>query len=133
MHFVMLSHLHHDRLLNMPFYILHALQNMAHYVKTSSHPLSSITNHGLIKLQVKRSLARHNLTWEQFVVGSGVHWAPAVGHIGEREVEWSSSGSARGRGEELEEGGDDQEEYSREDETTKNPIEKIIGATVVIE
>ena len=83
---------------------------MEHYVKTSRHPLSSITNHGLIKLLVQRYLAQHNLTWVQFIVGAGVHRAPAIGHIGDREVKWSSSGLAGGRGEELEEGGDDHEE-----------------------
>ena len=55
------------------------------------------------------SLAQHNLTWQQFFAGAGVHWEPVVRHIGEREVKRSSSGLARGRGEELEEGGDDQE------------------------
>ena len=71
----------------MPFYLLRTLQNMAHYVKTSRHPFSSVTNHGLqLKLLVQRSLAKHSLTWDQFVVGVGVHWAPTVGHIGEREV-----------------------------------------------
>ena len=70
----------------MPFFLLRTLQNMAHYVKTSRNPLSFVTNHGLIKILVQRSLARHNLTWEQFFVGFGVHWEPTVGHIGRREV-----------------------------------------------
>ena len=74
---------------------------MAHYAKNSKHPLSSLTNHGLIKLPVKRHLAQNNLTWEQFV-GFAVHQAPTVAHSGDRDVEQISSDSARGRDEELE-------------------------------
>ena len=59
---------------------------MAHYVKTSRNPLYFVTNHGLIKLLVEKYFVRNNLTWKKFVVGVGVHWAPAIGHIGEREV-----------------------------------------------
>ena len=85
----------------MPFFLLRTLQNMAHYVKTSSYPLYYVINHGLIKLSVKISLARHNLTWEQFIARAGVHWPPTVGDVGEREFERSSSGSTRGRGQEI--------------------------------
>ena len=52
------------------------------------------------------------LTWEQFV-GFVVHQAPGVAHIGDREVEQSSSDSARGRDEKFEEGEDEQEENLR--------------------
>ena len=103
------------------------------YGKTSRHPLSSVTNHGLIKLLVQIYLARHNLIWEKFLAIVRVHWAPAIGHIGDREVKWSSSGLAGGRGEELEEGVDDQEEDSGEDVETTNPIEDMVQATMVIE
>ena len=65
---------------------------MKHYVKTSRNPLSSLTNHGLVKLLVQKSLAKHNLTWERFIAGAWVHWARAVGYVGEREVERRSSG-----------------------------------------
>ena len=112
-HFVLLSHLHHGRLINMSFYLSHTLQNMAHYIRNSRHPLSSITNHGLIKLLVQRYLAWNNLTWEQFV-GVEVHQEPAVAHSGDREVEQSSSYSVGGRDEELEEGEYEQEENSGE-------------------
>ena len=56
---------------------------MAHYVKTSRHILSSVTNHGLIKILVQRTLAQHNLTCEQFLPGVGVHQAPTVSGVGE--------------------------------------------------
>ena len=80
----------------MPFYLSHILQNMAHYVRNSRHLLSSITNHGLIKLLVQRGLAQNNLTWEQFV-GAAVHQALAVAHIVGRRVKQSSLYLAGGR------------------------------------
>ena len=52
---------------------------------------------------MKRYFAQHNLTWGQFVVGAGVHWAHAVGNIEEIEVEHISLGLVKGRGEESEE------------------------------
>ena len=70
--FFLTSHLRHHRLINMPFFLSQNLQNMAHYAKTSRHPLSSLTNNGFIKLLVQRCLAHNNLTWEQFV-GVGLH------------------------------------------------------------
>ena len=51
-----------------------------------------------------------------------MHREPTIGHIGDREVERSSSGSAGGRGEELEEGGDDQEEGLGGVAVVSNPI-----------
>ena len=86
--FFLHSHFCHGRLLNMPFYLLRTLQNMPHYVKTSRHPLSSITNHGLIKLLVQVALAKTYQTWERFIVGAGVNRAPVVRGIEEGDVEW---------------------------------------------
>ena len=41
-YFVLLSHLHHGRLINMPFYLSNILQNMAHYVRSlDTHSLLS--------------------------------------------------------------------------------------------
>ena len=111
----------------MSFYLSHTLQNMAHYIRNARHPLSSITNHGLIKLLVQRYLAQNNLTWEQFV-GAGVHQAPAVAHNRDREVEQSSSDSAGRRDEELEEDEDEQEENSGAAAATDNPMEEMVGA-----
>ena len=71
---------------------------------------------------MQRYLKKHNLTWEKFFVRVGVHWAPIVGHIQEREVKQSSSSSIGGRGEELEEGGDDQEENLGGVAVVSNPI-----------
>ena len=63
-YFILLSHLCHGRLLNIPLYLLRALQSMDQCVKESRHPVASLTNHGLIKLLVLRALAHHNLTQE---------------------------------------------------------------------
>ena len=39
---------------------------MVGFVRVSKHPLSSLTHHGLIKLIILRTLAQHNISWEQF-------------------------------------------------------------------
>ena len=62
--FILLSHLFHHRLINMTFYLSQTIQNMVYYDNISRHPLSSLTNHGLIKLLVQRCLTQNNLTWE---------------------------------------------------------------------
>jgi hypothetical protein len=58
--FVMLSHLHHGSLINMPYYMLEYLPNMTHYVKQSRFPQGSVTHHCLIKLIVLRDLELQN-------------------------------------------------------------------------
>ena len=103
-----------------------------HYVTNCRHPLSSIRNHGLIKLLVQRYLSQNNLTWEHFV-GVGVHQEPAIAHIGDRVVEQSYLGSARGRDEELEEGEDEQEENLGGVVAVQNPMEEMVEGTMVIE
>ena len=39
---------------------------MVGFVRTTKHPNSSLTHHGLIKLIILRALAQRNQTWEQF-------------------------------------------------------------------
>ena len=97
--FVLLSNLRLHKFINMPFFLSQTLQNMAHYANTSRHPLSSLTNHGLIKLLVLICLAHNNLTWEQFV-GVAVHQEPAVACIRGRRVKQSASYLVAGRDEE---------------------------------
>ena len=46
---------------------------MAAYVQGAKHQHVSLTHHGLIKLIIKRSLAQHNVTWDQFITA---HTAP---------------------------------------------------------
>ena len=62
----LLSHLRHGTLLNIPYYLLHDLCHMAAFVQAAKHPFASLTHHGLIKLIILRTLAQHNITWEQF-------------------------------------------------------------------
>ena len=62
----LLSHLRHGILLNIPYYLLHDLCHMATFVQTAKHPHVSLTHHGLIKLIISRTLAQHNITWDQF-------------------------------------------------------------------
>ena len=57
----LLFHLCSGRLLNMPFYLLRIVQNMAHYARMSQHQLASITDHGLIKLLVLFSSWKSNM------------------------------------------------------------------------
>ena len=97
-----------------------------HYVTNCRHPLSSIRNHGLIKLLVQRYLSQNNLTWEHFV-GAGVHYMPAVAHIGDREVEHRSSNLAGGTDEELEAGEDEQEENLGGAVRVDNCMEEMVG------
>ena len=40
---------------------------MAGFVRVAKHPLASLTHRGLIKLIISRTLAQHNITWEQFI------------------------------------------------------------------
>ena len=65
--FVLLSHLHHGSLINMPYYLLESLHNMAYYVRQSCFPQGSVTRHCLIKLIVLRALEIQNHTWVQFI------------------------------------------------------------------
>ena len=83
----------------MQFYLLRTLQSMSQSVKVSQHPISSLTNHGLIKLLVLRALTHQNLTWEQFVPRPRVDREPVleIEGIGEESDERSYSGSTGGR------------------------------------
>ena len=52
--FVLLAHPRHGILVNMPYYLLNSLQNMAHYVRKAKFLQGYLTNHGLIKLIILR-------------------------------------------------------------------------------
>ena len=129
----LLSLLCHGRILNMTFYLLRTLQNMAHYVRMSLHPLSSSTNHGLIKLLVLRALAHGNRTWEQFIAGVGVNRGISleVGGIKEGDDERSSSESIGGMDRESEDLENVQEEGLGEAAIVANPMEEatMVAAT----
>jgi hypothetical protein len=52
-YFILLFHPRHQKLINMPYYLLKALHNMAHYARTSRVPVTCLTHHGLINLLIK--------------------------------------------------------------------------------
>jgi hypothetical protein len=58
--FVLLSHLRHQKLINIPYYLLHCLHNMAHFVKKSKHPMNCLSNHRLIGLLIHRGMGIPN-------------------------------------------------------------------------
>ena len=85
----LLSHLCHRALLNIPFYLFNDLHHMARFFKTTKHPNSSLTHHGLIKLIILRALAQSNQTWEHFTSQTRINQEPALlaGFPIEEEVE----------------------------------------------
>lgn len=58
--FVLLNHLRHGRLLNMPYYLLRCLKNMSHYSKDAKYPFLSLTHHRLVQLLILRGFALQN-------------------------------------------------------------------------
>jgi hypothetical protein len=58
--FILLSHLGHQKLINIPYYLLHSLHNMAHFVKRSKHPKNFLSNHRLIGLLIHRGMGIPN-------------------------------------------------------------------------
>jgi hypothetical protein len=58
--FILLSHLRHQKLINIPYYLLHSLHNMAHFVKKSKHPMNCLSNHRLIGLLIHRGMGIPN-------------------------------------------------------------------------
>jgi hypothetical protein len=58
--FILLSHLRHKKLINISYYLLHSLHNMAHFVKKSKNPKNCISNHKLIGLLIHRRMGIPN-------------------------------------------------------------------------
>jgi len=58
--FVLLNHLRHGRLINMPYYLLGCLKNMAHYTVNAKHQLLSLKHHRLVQLLINRGFSLHN-------------------------------------------------------------------------
>jgi hypothetical protein len=56
--FVMLSHLRHARLVNIPYYLLGCLKNMSHYCKKVKDPTLSLTHHRLVQLLIQKGFAQ---------------------------------------------------------------------------
>jgi hypothetical protein len=56
----MLSHLRHNRRVNIPYYLLGCLKNMAHYCRKAKYPTLSLTHHRLIQLLIQRGFSQQN-------------------------------------------------------------------------
>jgi len=59
--FVLLSHLQHNRLVNIPYYFLGCLKNMLHYYKKDKDPTLSLTHHRLVQLLIQKGFSQQNL------------------------------------------------------------------------
>jgi hypothetical protein len=58
--FVLLSHLRHARLVNIPYYLLGCLRNMSHYCKKAKNPTLSLTHHRLVQLLIQKGFSQQN-------------------------------------------------------------------------
>jgi hypothetical protein len=58
--FLLLSHLRHNRRVNIPYFLLGCLKNMAHYCRRAKDPTQSLTHHRLIQLLINRGFEQQN-------------------------------------------------------------------------
>lgn len=58
--FVLMSHLRHGRLVNIPYYLLGCIRNMSYYCRRVKFPLLSLTHHRLYQLLIQRGFAQQN-------------------------------------------------------------------------
>jgi hypothetical protein len=58
--FLLLSHLRHNKQVNIPYYLLGCLKNMAHYCRTTKDPTLSLTHHRLVQLLIQRGFSQQN-------------------------------------------------------------------------
>jgi hypothetical protein len=58
--FVLLSHLGHARLVNIPYYLLGCLRNMSHYCKKAKNLALSLTHHRLSQLLIQKGFSQQN-------------------------------------------------------------------------
>jgi hypothetical protein len=58
--FLLLSHLRHNRRVNIPYYLLGCLKNMAHYCRREKDPTQSLTHHRLVQLLINRGFEQQN-------------------------------------------------------------------------
>jgi hypothetical protein len=57
---LLLSHLRHNRRVNIPYYLLGCLKNMVPYCRKAKDPTLSLTHHRLIQLLIQRGFAQQN-------------------------------------------------------------------------
>jgi hypothetical protein len=58
--FLLLSHLRHNRWVNIPYFLLGCLKNMAHYCRRAKDPTQSLTHHRLVQLLINRGFEQQN-------------------------------------------------------------------------
>jgi hypothetical protein len=58
--FLLLSHLRHHRRVNIPYFLLGCLKNMAHYCRRAKDPNQSLTHHRLVQLLINRGFEQQN-------------------------------------------------------------------------
>jgi hypothetical protein len=56
----LLSHLRHNKRVNIPYYLLGCLKNMAHYSRKTKDPPQSLTHHCLVQLLINRGFEQQN-------------------------------------------------------------------------
>jgi hypothetical protein len=57
---LLLSHLRHNRRVNIPYYLLGCLKNMVPYCRKAKDPTLSLTHHRLVQLLIQRGFAQQN-------------------------------------------------------------------------
>ena len=58
--FVLMNHLRHGRLVNIPYYLLGYIKNMSYYCRRVKFPSLSLTHHRLCQLLIQRGFAQQN-------------------------------------------------------------------------
>jgi hypothetical protein len=58
--FLLLSHLRHNKQVNIPYFLLGCLKNMAHYCRRAKDPAQSLTHHRLVQLLINRGFEQHH-------------------------------------------------------------------------
>jgi hypothetical protein len=58
--FLLLSHLRHNKQVNIPYFLLGCLKNMAHYCRRAKDPSQSLTHHRLVQLLINRGFEQHH-------------------------------------------------------------------------
>ena len=67
-----MQHLRNDCEINMPYFLLQSLSKMAKVVhKQEKNIEKSLYHYGFIKMIITYELQKHDLSWQQFVVGNG--------------------------------------------------------------
>ena len=71
-HIKLMQHLKNDREINMPYFLLQRISNMAKFVKKQERNIEkSLYHYGFIKMTIKHQLRNQDLSWQQFVIENG--------------------------------------------------------------